>query len=423
MEIEVKNLAKSEIEITISVPENKMKEFSKKACEELSRDVKVKGFRPGKVPPHILDQYVDKNYIKAYAQELAIRYAYVEAVKEKDLPVVSRPKVKVETEEPFKFSAIVAVLPEVEIKDYKSIKIKKEESKITDKDIDEVIDDIKKYRTNWADVDRAAKKGDRAEVDFEGYDKDGKVVENTKSSNHPVVLGEGSLIPGFEEEIIGLKKDEKKEFDITFPKDYSAKELQGTKLTFKVEVKRIEEPSEPEFTKEFIKEMTGKEMTVEDFRKDIEKNIKARKKKETSQKRENEYIEAILKKAKLEIPESLVDEEVEHIFQDMKGDIESKGMEFEKFLEQAKATTEDMKAKYRPEGERRIKIRLVLQKLIELEEIKIDDQEAKAEFEKVKSHYPKEQHKKIEKDFKKGELRLQIFNRLSLRKLFDKVLG
>ena len=136
-------------------------------------------------------------------------------------------------------------MPELELKDYKSIKVKNEEAKVTKEDMDKVISDIKKQGTTYSDVDRAVKEGDRVEVDFEGFDGD-KAVANTKSENHPVIIGGNSLIPGFEDELIGLKKDEKKEFDITFPKDYHKKDFQNKKMKFKVEIKRVEEPKEGE---------------------------------------------------------------------------------------------------------------------------------------------------------------------------------
>lgn len=420
-EYEIKKLPKSEVEIKITVSKENFEKHRQTASQEISKDVKVKGFRPGNIPPHILEQHVDKKYIDARAQELAIQRAYAETVIKEKIQVISSPKVKIEQEDPLVFTAIVAVLPEVEVKDYKSIKVKKEEVKVEEKDVEEVISDIKRYGTKYQIVEREAKKGDRVEVDFEGFDGD-KPVENTKSSNHPVIIGENSLIPGFEEKLIGLKKEEKKEFDITFPKDYGKKELQGKKLKFKVEVKLVEEAQIPEFNEELIEKVTGKKQNPADFRKELEENILAKKTQEEARKRENLYIEQLLKKISVEIPESLIEEEANYILEDMKEDITSKGIEFAKFLEQAKTTEEDLKKKYRPEAEKRIKIRLALQQLIKEEEIKVSEEEMKAELAKVKAFYPTDQQKKIDEDFEKGNLANTIANRLTLRKLFEKLL-
>ncbi len=410
-------------EISITVPEEKIEEYKKKACEEISKEVKVKGFRPGHVPPHVLEEYVEKKHIVARTQEIAIQRSYAEVVIKEKIQVVSRPKVKIEKDEPFTYVATVAVLPEVEIKDYKSIKVAKEDVKVTKKDIEKVIEDMKKYGTTYKDVDRPAKEGDRVEVDFEGFDEKGNSVPNTKSQNHPVVLGGDSLIPGFEDQIIGLKKDEKKEFDITFPKDYGKKDFQGKKLKFKTHVKRVEEPKAPEVNEEFVQKITGKKLSIKEFEEDVEKNIKAKKDVEAKQQRENKYIEELLKKAKVEIPEPLVDEECEFILQDMKQDISMKGLEFEKFLEQAKTSEDDLRKKYRPEAEKRIKIRLALQYLIKEEKIVAPDNEVKEEFEKIKAQYPPAEQEKIVEEFEKGNLKTQLANRIAIRKLFEKVLN
>ena len=383
----------------------------------------LKGFRPGHIPQAVLEQNVDKKHIDEHAKELAMQRTYADIVVKENIQVISRPKITVEKEEPFIYVAQVAVMPEVEVKDHKSIKVTKKEPKVTEKDVEEVLNDLKKYSTTYKDVDRTAKKGDRVEIDFEGFNEEGKSVPNTKSQNHPVIIGENSLIPGFEDQLIGLKKDEKKEFEITFPKDYGKKDFQNKKLKFKVEVKRVEEAMPPELNEEFVEKMTGKKQSVEDLKKDIEKNIHAKKTQEAKQESENEYIEELLKKTKVEIPDSLIDEESHYILHEMEEEIAGKGLEFDKFLAQSKMTEEDLIKKYRPEAEKRIKIRLALQHIIKEEKIDISEEEINAEFEKIKSFYPEKEQSKIEEDYKKGELKPQIKNRLTLRKFFSKVIG
>ena len=272
-------------------------------------------------------------------------------------------KIKIDSQEdPLKYVATVAVMPEITIKDYKSIKVKKEAVKVTDKDVQEVLDDMLRYVTTWKDVDRKAKKGDRAELEFEGFDK-GKSLEGTKSSNHPVILGQGNLIPGFEEEVVGMKTNEEKEFDITFPKDYHSDEFKGRKVKFKVKLQRLEESEIPELTEETIEKLSGKKTKPAEFKKEIEKNLKERKELEAKQKQENDYIEQLLKKSKTELPKALIDEEVHYIIHDMKHEVEGKGMKWEQFMEQSKMTHADLHTKYEPEAERRIMIRLALQQL------------------------------------------------------------
>jgi len=419
----IKKLQKSEVQIEITVSQEDIEKYYKKASEELSKEVNVKGFRPGHIPQDVLEANLDKKYIMAHAQEMAIQRSYADAVIKENVQVVARPKIEIKSETPFTYVAVVAVLPEVEIKDYKSIKVKKEEVKVTEKDIEEVMTDLKKYSTTYKDTEEKAKKGDRVEVDFEGFDEEGKSLENTKSSNHPVILGENSLIPGFEDELIGLAKGEKKEFDLVFPKDYPKKDFQNKKVKFKVEIKRIENAIEPEISEEFIEKMTGKKGSVEEFKKEIGKNVKDRKEKEAKQKVENEYLEELLKRTKVEIPEALIEEEIDFMIHDIADDMGAKGIEFDKYLEKANIKIEDLKEKYKPEAEKRVKMRLALQQLIKEENAAPSEEEVKEEFEKVKSFYPEKEAEKIQHDFEHGELRHQIVNRLAIRKLFDKVLA
>lgn len=423
MEYQIKKLPKSLVEITITISDDQMPAYIKKATAEIAKDIEIKGFRKGHVPPQILEQHVDKKYILAQAQDMAIREAYVEIATKEKLQVVSRPEVKLEKESPLTFIATVAVMPEVEIKDHKSIKVSKEEVKVSEKEVEEVINDLKKYNTIYKDVDREIKKGDRAEIDFEGFDEQGESVKNTKSTNHPLIVGEGTLIPGFEDHLHGMKKEEKKEFDIVFPGDYHKKDFQNKKMKFKVEVKRVEEPSAPELNDALIERATGKKHSVEEFKKELEKNIHGKKSEEAKAKQENEYIEKILKEMKVDLPQIMIDDEIDFMIGEIREEVEAKKMEFHKFLEQAKLTEDDLRKKYSAEAEKRVKIRLALQFLLRAEEIKISDDDLKAELEKLKSQYPEDQHKRIEEDFNGGKLSTQITNRLAVQKLFAKVLG
>ena len=422
MDYKIKKLPKSLVEITVTITAEEMPKYVKKATEEIAKDIEIKGFRKGHVPPHILDQHIDKKFITAHAEELAVRETYSEVATKEGLYVVTRPEVKIEKEDPLTYVATVAVMPEVEIKDHKSIKVKKEKIEVSPKEVEEVIDDLKKHNTIFRDAEKEIKKGDRAEIDFEGFDEEGKSVENTKSTNHPLIVGEGTLIPGFEENLIGLKKEDKKEFDIVFPEDYHKKDFQKKKMKFKIEVKRVEEPIAPELDEALIEKATGKKHSVDEFKKELELNIRNKKEDEAKVKQENEYIEKVIKAMEAEIPEAMITEEAHFMMDEIKEEVQSKGIEFHKFLEQAKTSEEDILKKYTPEAEKRVKIRLALQFLLKAEEIKVSDEDLQAELDKIKAMYPEAEHKKIEGDFASGRLSTQIANRMAIRKLFEKVL-
>lgn len=422
MDYKIKKLPKSLVEITVTITAEEMPTYIKKATEEIGNDISIKGFRKGHVPAHILEQHVEKKFIIAHAQEMAVRQTYSDIATKEGLHVVTRPEVKIEKEDPLTYIATVAVMPEVEIKDHKSIKVKKDEVKVSEKDLEEVIEDLKKHNTIYRDIDREIKKGDRAEIDFEGFEEDGTSVPNTKSTNHPLIVGEGTLIPGFEEHLLGLKKEDKKEFDIIFPDDYHKKDFQKKKMKFKIEVKRVEEAVSPDLDEALIEKATGHKHTVEEFKKELEENIRNKKEDEAKVKQENEYIEKVLKAMEVEVPEAMIEEEARFMLEEIKEEVETKGIEFKKFLEQAKTSEADILKKYTPEAEKRVKIRLALQFLLKIEEIKVTDEDLQAELDKLKAMYPESEHKKIEGDFASGKLSTQIANRMAIRKLFNKVL-
>lgn len=449
MNYKIKNLPGSKVEIQITVPEDTMEKSRKIALEKLGKDVKIKGFRPGKVPTEILKEHIGPGYIEAQAQDIAIQKAYSEVVQKEKLQVIDRAQIKLDEagekaaektsdkeQEPknpestktskdseFTFIATVSVMPKVEIPGYEKIKVKKEEVKVSKKDVEEVLEDLQKRNTTYKDVERAAKEGDRVEVEFEGFDEKGKELPNTKSKNHPIIIGQKMMIPGFEEELVGMKREEEKEFKITFPKDYHEKSFQGKKTKFKVKVNRIEEAEVPKLDGDLIEKAVGKKISLDQVRKDIEANIQATKEQEALKKQENEYIEELLKKTKVELPEVLVEEETAFILHDAKQNIAGKGGNFEEVLAQSGTTEQDLKGKYREEAERRIKVRMALRFLMEAEKISVDEKELSGELERMKAYYPATEHQKLDQDFQKGQLKVQIYNRIAIDKLFQKVLG
>jgi len=302
--------------------------------------------------------------------------------------------------------------------------------KVTEKEIGEVVEDLKKHFKEWKDVEREVQKGDRVETDFEGFeppkkgDKDElKSIPNTASKNHPIMVGENIMVPGFEDALIGMKKDEKKEFEVTFPKEYHNKDFQGKKVLFKAEVKRIEAGEDQDLNEALVEKVTGQKMSVEDFKKDIEKNVKAQKEQKAEQGRETKYLEELLKRAELDVPEPMVEEELDYIIKDMQQDLAQKGMTLEKFLEQTKMKMEDLRKKYHEEAERRIKTRLALTHVIDAENVGVTDKELEDEITKMVGFYPEEQREKMREEMTQGDEKFKLKNRILLKKFFDKVLG
>lgn len=421
MNYEIKKLEKSEVQITFELTDEELKKYESEAILDMSSKIEIKGFRKGHIPEDILRQKIGETYIKEECKEKAIQKSYVEMIIKEKLNVISRPKLTVEQESPFKFTLTVAVFPEGELKDYKSIKVKIEDAKVDDKEIEEVLNNFKKRHIEWKETEEPAKVGDKVELDFEGFDKEGKAVPNTDSKNHPIILGEGMIVKSFDDQLQGLKTGDKRDLEVKFPEDYHKKSFQGITLTFKTEIKKVENPIMPELNEKLVKDISGKDQSVEDFKLELRVALADQKKKENREKAEDEYISKLMEQFTVDIPQVLYDEEVEHMMHEFEHRLENNQLTIKDYLAQNKMTEEELREKYAKEAEKRLKARLSLRKAIELEEIKVEEEEIKNEMDQILKYYPKEEHAKIEKDYKEGNLKATIANRLAIQKFFNKI--
>ena len=424
MKVTVQKLPKSEVKLTIEVPSERVEKFMHKAAEQISMHFKVPGFRPGHVPMDVLKQHVNQEGIENHMLDIALPETYTEAVTKEKLQVVSRPKVDIKSKNPLIYEATVAVYPDVAISGYEKISIKKEEPKVEDKDVEEVLDGILKRNTTYKEVDRAAQKEDRVEIDFQGFDDGGAPLDNTTSKNHPLVIGENSLIPGFEDELIGLKKGEEKKFKVTFPKDYHHKPFQHKKVEFNVKVNMIEEGSKPEWDAELIKKVTGKEQTMDEVKKIISQNLAEDKQQAEKVRRENAFLDKIIDLTKLDVPEILIEEEIDMMVEEFKSELEKQvGVTLEQYLEQNKKELKELRDDRRKEAEKRLTLRFGLQKLFELEKIAVSKEELDKEMEHIIDLYPAGEQQKVRKEYKEGSyLMRRLENKMKMDLLFGKFL-
>jgi trigger factor len=401
-----------------------MHKYHEKAAKQISEMVKIPGFRPGNAPLELLQQHVSHETIDAHFIDIAVPEVYGEAVTKEKLQVVSRPKVNIISTHPLKIEAVVAVYPEVKVEGYEKMDIPKKEVKVGAEDIEHVLEDIRKKHAKYQDVDRAAKMGDRVEIDFEGFDEGGAPLENTKSVNHPAVLGEKTLVEGFEEAIVGMKKDEKKTFQVTFPKDYFHKKFQNKKVEFKVEVKKVEEVKMPEYTPEFLRQIAGSDKTLDEVKKIVEENLVHEGQYQEKVRRENEVLEKIIAHTKVEIPEILIEEELDGMIDEIKNDLESRGINFEQYLQQAKKEIKDLREDRKKEAVNRLILRFGLQQLFKQENISVGEDELKKEIEHVIGLYPANEQYKVRKEYKEGSYLIRrLENKIKMDKLFERFLS
>ncbi|MEK7171301.1 MAG: trigger factor [Patescibacteria group bacterium] len=423
MQTEIKQLPKSELLLTIEVPAELLTKFEDEAARRISEEVDIPGYRKGQAPKAFVIAQVGADGFFREVLNIALPRSYFEVVKEKNLQVVSRPDIKILSKTPLKYEARVGIMPEIKLKGWEKIKLAAKPAEITEKEIDEVVYEMQKYRATFKPLEREVKKGDRVEIDFQGFDEGGAPLEKTKSANHPLFIGEGTLIPGFEEELVGMKTGGKKKFPVKFPKDFHHEPLKGKMVHFEVEMKRAEETILPELNEEFVEKIMGEKKTVPAFREALKIDLKRRKEMEARKQRENELLEKFLKEAKLDAPPVLVEEEVDYMIADLKREIEGKGLKFETYMEKMKNEKRDMKKEFEPEAEKRVRVRLILNFLFKEAKIDVTEEEINTAAQRLSAVTPEADRVKLAEQLKsRGEVYLRLKNNLMLEKLFARFL-
>ncbi len=410
----------SKVKLVIEVEKDKLVEAGDVAFNKLAPTVKVDGFRPGRAPRNIVIREIGQQAFDAEVLDNAIVSTYYEAVIQEKLDVVGSPEVKiikfVPTDE-LTYEATVEIMPEVKLPDLTKISVKRETQKVTEKEIREVLDDIAKQLAKNVKSEKPAVLGDRVEINFEGF-KCGVPFDGGKSENHPFVLGEGKFVPGFEDQIAGMAEGEEKEIEVTFPADYHSKDLAGQKTTFKIKMNLVENIILPELTDEFAKNV-GPFTDLAQLKADIEKELLFTKEREARKKVEDEIIEKLVEKTKLEAPHSLVHQETHRLLHEMEHNLQHSGLSMEKYYEMAKKTEEEVEKDLEPEAEKRVKGGLVLSQVARDIKAEATEDEINAFITEKTALYPEEQRKQAEEYFDTDNARRQVENAIVGQKVMD----
>jgi trigger factor len=385
-----KDLPNSRVKLTITASNAQFKHAFEHELEAVAKDTKVEGFRPGKAPQAKVLQQVGRPRIEAAALDHAISDAYFEALQEATLVPVANPKVEVTSftapaddakadDVAVTFDIEVDVIPTVEVKGYEKIRVKMPKVEpVKDMDIDEVIAELRRQRAKLEPAAKDTKVENEmwAEIAFSGS-VDGVKREDMQSQAHPVVVGKGQLIPGFEDQMIGMKEKESKTFKITFPKDYHAKELAGKEAEFTITINELKAMVMPEIDDEFAVSYGQKDLKA--LREMVEQNLEDERKEKQNAELEEEILTQLLKIAKVEAPASMVEQEVDRVVAENKDRFERMQVGWQTYLDQVNKTEEEVKADIRPQAERNVKIGLSLGKIIQEEKIDAKDASAMRE--------------------------------------------
>ena len=395
MSMQVEKLEKNMAKLTIEVEAEKFTEAIKKAYEKNKGKMSVPGFRKGKVPQAMIEKMYGPDVFYEDAANFIIPDAYAdETDAQKDLEIVSQPKIDVvqmEKGKNFIFTAEVALKPPVELGKYKGVKIEKIDTEVTEEDIDKEIRREQEANARTITVtDRPVKDGDTAVIDFEGF-VDDVAFEGGKGENYPLVIGSGSFIPGFEEQLIGKNTGDETDVNVTFPEDYNAKDLAGKDALFKVKINEIKEKELPELDDEFASEVSEFD-TMAEYREDVKKNLADKKEKEAKDKKEDAVIEAIVKDSKMEIPDAMIETQTKSMVNDYARRLQSQGLSLEQYFMFTGLDLEKFTEQMRPGAIKRIESRLILEAIVKAENFEVTDEEYEKELDRIS------EESKMEKD-------------------------
>lgn len=376
-------------EVTITIDGDEWQKILDDTFKKVNKTVKIDGFRPGKAPRNIFEKKYGKATIISQAVEDQMQEAYKKALDKFSGDPIIQPTVAIKevNDEKVTYLFTFTTKPEVKIKKYTNLGVKKDEVKVTAKDVNE---EIEKMRKEYADLqvkDGKAQKGDTVIIDFEGFDN-GKAFDGGKAENYSLELGSNSFIPGFEDALIGTKAGDKKDVNVTFPEDYHAEELKGKPVTFKVTVHEVKTKVLPELNEEFFLDLGLEDVkTVEDLKKTIKETMESQNEYDAENKFMDDLFEALLKETTVEIPHELIHEEIDRMIEQYAERLKMQGITLEQFYKFTNSNEDALRSQMHDEAEKRVKLRFAIDEIIDLEKIDATEEEAlKDAEEKAKKH-------------------------------------
>ena len=423
MKTTVKKLSDTKVELTISLGSEELSAAEQVALTKMAADVKVPGFRKGKVPVSVAAKHVNPAALQEQTLDNALSKAVAEAFMAEKIQALDRPAVDVKKFVPgqeLEFTAEVEIIPPVKLGNYKKLKAKRQAVKVEDKEVEEIITRMRESFTEKTEVKRAAKEGDEVVIDFTGK-KDDVPFDGGAAKDFALKLGSGQFIPGFEEGVVGHKAGETFDLKLTFPKDYHAKELAGADVVFTVTLLKVNELSLPEVNDEFAAKC-GPFTSVDELKADIKREITAQKEREADEKLKDELVGELADASKVALPELLIDDQVRSIEQDLMQNLMYRGLTLDSYLQTQKfKDKDDWRAKEaRPAAEKRVKAGLVLAELSKELGVEVSHEELSTQIEVMKQQYGKDP--KIAERFSDPNVHRDIANRMITDKTVEKLI-
>lgn len=390
MSIKVEKTDKNnEVKLSFTIEAAKFEEAIQKVYAKSAKYFNIPGFRKGKAPYKIVEKQYGAQIFYEDAFNEVVPEIFEKEVKEAGLEVVSRPDIDITQMEKGKdliFTAVVQTKPEVKLGKYKGIELKKVEYTVEDKDIDHEIHHMQERNARLVNVeDRPVEKDDTTVIDFEGF-VDGVAFEGGKAENHELVIGSNTFIPGFEDQIIGMKIDEEKDINVTFPEEYFSKDLAGKAAVFKVKLHEIKKKELPEVDDEFAKDVSEFD-TIKELKASIKEKLEEENKNKAKYETEEEAIKTVCENTEIDIPSGMVETETDNMIRDIEQRLQYQGLNFAQYLQMMGKTEADMRKEMEEQAQRQVKTKLVLEAIVAAEKIEASDDEVKAKLEEMATTY------------------------------------
>lgn len=422
MKTTVKHLSDTRVVVTIALDAAELEAAEQVALHKFAKDTKVNGFRKGKAPLELVKKNTDQALLGQETLENALSKGVAEGFLNNDLQALEQPSIEVKKYVPgqeMEFTAEADVLPEITLGDHKRLKATKQKTEVTDAEVEEVIERIAQSSSEKKAVKRAAKMGDETVIDFVGKLK-GEAFPGGTGNDYPLTLGSGSFIPGFEEALVGVKAGDKKDVELSFPKDYHAKDLAGKKVTFETTVKTVNEIVKPKLDDEFAAKV-GPFSSMKDLRNDIKREITARNDQKAEDQYKDDLVRDLVKKTKVAAPKALVEMQLQSLEQDLTQNLMYQGMNFEQYLESKgyKDRDEWVKKEAEEAAEFRVKAGLTLAELSKALKVEATSDELASKINTYKTQYAN--NPEMAKRFDEPEVQREIANRLITEKTVDEL--
>ena len=389
MSLQVEKLEKNMAKLTIEVPAEEFDAAIKNAYNKNKNKFSIPGFRKGKAPLARLEKMYGAGIFYEDAANEVIDASYPKAAEESKEEIVSTPEIKVtqiEKGKAFIYEATVALKPEVTLGEYKGVEVKKAEAVVTDEDVENELTAARKKNGRLIDVeDGTIEDGDNTIIDFTGYIDD-KTFDGGAGTDYPLVIGSHSFIEGFEDQLIGKKKGETCDVNVTFPAEYHADELAGKPAKFVVTIKEVKRNELPELNDEFASEVSDFD-TLDEYKADIRKKLQEKKEQDAKVENENNVIEKVVENAQMELPQPMVDTQAREMVENYARRLQSQGLNINDYMKYTGMTPEKLMEQMRPEAEKRIKTRLVLEKVVEVENVEVSDEKLDEQINEIAASY------------------------------------